>query len=192
MKKLIIAGIFATAGILGTASAQIQKGNWMVGAQVANVKFTNGFDLNLTPQLGYFIKDNWAIGGQVDLNIADQTNGGTTTDIGVGAFTRYYLSPGEQGVDNLLNHGRFFGQANVGYKGINQSAGATTNGLGLGIGVGYSYFITKNVGLEALVKFEGVAGGGNQNFNGDLKLGVGFQIYIPSSKAREIQNDLKN
>ena len=192
MKKIIFGGLFAATALLGTMNAQIQKGNWMVGAQVADMKFTNGFNLRLTPQLGYFIQDNWAVGGEVDLSIADQTNGGTTTDIGIGAFTRYYLNPGQGGVDNLLKHGRFFGQANVGYKGINQSAGATTNGLGLGIGVGYAYFLTPNVGLEALLKFEGVTGGGNQNFNGDLKLGVGFQIYLPSSKAREISRDLKN
>ncbi len=191
MKKIVFGCIIAATAFLNTSNAQIQKGNWMVGAQVADVKFTNGFILSLTPQLGYFIQDNWAVGGEIGLNIADQTNGGTTTDIGVGAYTRYYLNPGEQGINSLQNHGRFFGQANVGYKGINQSAGATTNGLGLGVGAGYSYFITRNVGLEGIVKFEGVVGGGNQNFNGNLKLGIGFQIFLPTSKAKEAVDDFK-
>jgi hypothetical protein len=31
MKKLILTGILAVAGLTATANAQIQKGNWMVG-----------------------------------------------------------------------------------------------------------------------------------------------------------------
>ena len=184
MKKLFLAGAVA---LFGLSNAQIQKGNWMVGGQVANIRFTNGFTLDLTPQLGYFIQDNWAVGGRVNLNIADQTNGGTTTNIDLGAFTRYYFSGDE--VATLTNNGRFFLQGDVGFSGINQSSGATTNGVGLGIGAGYAYFITPNVGLEGLLRFAGVAGGGNKNFNGNLGLGIGFQIYLPSSRAKAALQD---
>lgn len=184
MKKLFLAGALA---LFGLSNAQIQKGNWMVGGQVANVKFTNGFNLSLTPQVGYFIEDNWAVGGEVGLSIADQTNGGTTTNIDLGAFTRYYFGPNE--VDSILKNGRFFAQGNVGFTGINQSSGATTNGVGLGIGAGYAYFLTPNVSLEGLLKFSGVAGGGNQNFNGNLGLNVGFQIYLPNAKAKQVLKD---
>ncbi len=31
MKKLIVTGVLAIAGLTATANAQIQKGNWMVG-----------------------------------------------------------------------------------------------------------------------------------------------------------------
>jgi hypothetical protein len=34
MKKLILTGILAVAGLTATANAQIQKGNWMVGSSL--------------------------------------------------------------------------------------------------------------------------------------------------------------
>lgn len=78
----------------------------MVGASVANMKFTNGFDMSLTPKLGYPVKDNWAIGGQVGLKVTSpEGTSATQTFYTVGAFTRYYFSDGQ--VDNLLNNGRF-------------------------------------------------------------------------------------
>ncbi len=185
MKKvLLLAGLaFATQNM----NAQISEGNWMVGGQVANMKFTNGFDLSLTPQLGYFIKDNWAIGGKVGIDIEKPTGSGTNANIDISAFTRYYF--GQNEINTILKNGKFFAEGTVGLSGINQSSGATTNGVGLGIGAGYSYFITQNVGLEGLVKFDGVAGGGNQNFNGNVSLNVGFQIYIPSSKLKQALKD---
>lgn len=183
MKKTIFATLLLGLGLASTANAQIQQGNWMVGAQVADVKFTNGFTMSLTPQVGYFVKDNWAVGGRVNVSVADVTDGGTSTNIDLGAFTRYYLGSGE--IAELTKNGRFFAQGDVGFSGINQSHGATTNGVGLGIGAGYAYFITPNVGLEGLLRFAGVAGGGNSNFNGNLGLGIGFQIYLPGSKAKQ-------
>lgn len=160
----------------------------MVGGSVANIRFTNGFQGTLTPQLGYFIKNNWAIGGQVKLDvISPEGTSNTQTNWGVGAFTRYYFSDSQ--VTTLTNNGRFFGHAKVGFEGRNSSTGNTTNGVGLGIAAGYAYFITPNVALEAILGFEGIAGGGNTNFNGDVTLGVGFQIHLPNSRARAALRD---
>lgn len=39
MKKLIFTGILAIAGLATTASAQIQKGNWMVGSSLLSSNF---------------------------------------------------------------------------------------------------------------------------------------------------------
>ena len=186
MKKLFLSlGIAGMAFLSGNASAQIQQGNVMVGANVANFKFTNGFQMNLNPKVGYFIRDNWAVGGDVGLDIASPAGSSATqTNWSVGAFTRYYFNDSE--VESLLRHGRFFGEGSVGFGGTNSNQGASTNGVELGIGAGYAYFLTPNVGLEGLLKFKGLAGGGNTNFNGDLFLGVGFQIYLPTSKAKQI------
>lgn len=189
MKKFILgAAVFAT-GLFNTANAQIQEGNWMVGGQVANFKFTNGFNMNLTPQVGYFIKDNWAVGGQVGLNVYSPQGGdaGTQTDWTLGAFTRYYFGPNE--IDSLLKNGRFFAEGSVGFGGNNSSASTSTNGVDLGIGAGYSYFITKNVSLDALLKFNTIAGGGSSSAKGNLGLNVGFQIYLPTSKAKAALKD---
>lgn len=183
MKKLILgAVIFAASLFSNQANAQIQKDNWMVGGQVADVRFTNGFSLTLTPQVGYFIKDNWAVGAEVGLS-----TGGGTTNWSLGAFSRYYFGKNE--INSLLNNGRFFGQGNVGFGGINSSAGNSTNGVNLGIGAGYAYFISKNISLDAILKFDAVVGGGNTSGNGSLGLNVGFQIYLPTAKAKAVLKD---
>ena len=186
MKKLLIAGAMALMGI--TANAQLQQGNWMVGAHVANVKFTNGFNLNLTPQLGYFVQDRWAVGAQVGLNIfSPEGTGDTQTDWSIAPFTRYYFASTE--IDNLLNNGAFFAEGSAGFGGNNSSTGNSTNGVELGIGAGYAYFITPSVGLEGMLKYQGLVGGGNTSSQGDLYLGVGFQIYLPNSKAKTALKD---
>lgn len=188
MKKIVLSTALIISGLFATSKAQIQKGNWMVGGNVANMTFTNGFNMNLTPKLGYFVMDNWVIGGEVNLNVySPKGTGVTQTNWGVGAFTRYYF--GDSQIDSILKNGRFFGEGNVGFSGINSGAGSSTNGLGLGIGAGYSYFITKNVGLEALLKYDGVVGGGNSSTNGNLGLAIGFQIYIPSKTAKAAIQD---
>lgn len=179
MKKLFLAGAVA---LFGMANAQLSEGNWMVGGSVADLTFTNPINLTINPKAGYFVKNNWAVGAETKVVIQ-----GNNANIDLGAFTRYYFSENE--ITTLTNNGRFFAEGSVGFSGINQAKGATTNGVGLGIGAGYAYFLTPNVALEGMLKLNGVAGGGNQNFNGKVNLGVGFQIYLPNAKAKQVLKD---
>lgn len=186
MKKLLIAAAVAMFSV--EATAQLQQGNWMVGAQVANLRFTNGFSMSLTPKLGYFIQNRWVVGAQVGLDIeSPQGSSSTQTNWSIAPFTRYYF--GDNQVDNLLNNGVFFAEGSAGFGGNNSSAGNSTNGVDLGIGAGYAYFITPTVGLEGLLKYQALVGGGNTSGQGNLYLGVGFQIYLPNSKAKAALQD---
>ncbi|WP_299182132.1 hypothetical protein [uncultured Chryseobacterium sp.] len=194
MKKLILTGILAVAGFATTMNAQIQKGNWLVGSSLISSNFGlntgGGYNIALQPKGAYFIQDNVAIGGYVDLGINKVTNGSPTEFIyGVGGLGRYYLSPGEKGVDNLLNHGRWFFEGNAGIGGRSVENGDSTTGLDFGFGPGYSYFITPNIGLEGLVKYKGRAGFGNEALNSNITFNLGFSIYLPTSKAKEIIKD---
>ncbi|MBM7420632.1 MULTISPECIES: hypothetical protein [Chryseobacterium] len=196
MKKLIFTGILAIAGLATTANAQIQKGNWMVGSSLLSSNFGlntgGGYSIALQPKGAYFVEDNVAVGGYVNLGISKVTNGSPTRfDYGVGALGRYFLSPGEKGVDNLLNHGRWFFEGNVGIGGSSVESGNSTTGLDFGVGPGYSYFITPNIGLEGLVKYQGQAGFGNEGLNSNITFNVGFSIYLPTSKAKSIANDVR-
>lgn len=196
MKKLIFTGILAIAGLATTANAQIQKGNWMVGSSLLSSNFGlntgGGYSIALQPKGAYFVEDNVAVGGYVNLGISKVTNGSPTRfDYGVGALGRYFLSPGEKGVDNLLNHGRWFFEGNVGIGGSSVENGNSTTGLDFGVGPGYSYFITPNIGLEGLVKYQGQAGFGNEGLNSNITFNVGFSIYLPTSKARDVANDVR-
>ena len=188
MKKLVIGLTFAAAGLISTANAQIQKGNWMVGGEIAGANFGlnkgAGYNVKITPQAAYFVENNWAVGPYVNLGFSGAKGAPTTFNYGVGALSRYYFSPGEQGVDSLLKHGRFFVEGNAGIGGTTISnGGASANGLDLGIGPGYTYFITQNIGLDASVKLNGNLGFGNRGTTSAVGFRLGFNIFLPAGKA---------
>lgn len=196
MKKLILSGILAVAGLTTTANAQIQRGNWMVGSSILSSNFGlntgGGYNIAIQPKAAYFIEDNVAVGGYVNLGVSKVTNGSPTRfDYAVGGLGRYYLSPGEKGVDNLLNHGRWFFEGNLGVGGSSVENGNSTSGLDFGVGPGYSYFITPNIGVEGLVKYVGQTGFGNEGLNSNITFNVGFSIFIPTSKGRDVVNDVQ-
>lgn len=196
MKKILIGAVLLTAGLVSTANAQIQKGNWLVGSSLISSNFglntNSGYSIALMPKGAYFINDNVAVGGYVNLGITKVIKDAPTNfNYGVGALGRYYLSPGENGVDNLLNHGRWFFEGNVGVGGNSTKGGNSTTGLDFGVGPGYSYFITPNIGLEGLVKYAGNTGFGNEGLSSNITFNVGFSIYLPTSKAQKVINDVK-
>ncbi len=195
MKK-ISALIIAGMAIFGTqqASAQIQKGNLMVGASLAdmNIKLQKGntdLSLSINPKIGYFIQDNVAIGAEVKLGFATNL-AQNSINYGIGAFGRYYVSSKQL---ELLKHARFFGEVNAGLVGDNIKpkgmSSVSTNGLGIGFGPGVAYFITPNIGLEALLKYNLGVGFGSSTTTNNFSIGFGFQIYLPTKKARAIYNE---
>ena len=83
-----------------------------------------------------------------------------------------------------------FFEGNVGVQGKSVSNGSNTTGLGVGVGPGFAYFITPNVGLEGLLKYNGIVGFGSEAYTSNLGLNIGFQIYLPTAKLRERANEL--
>jgi hypothetical protein len=83
-------------GLFSTANAQIQEGNWMVGSSLISSNFGlntgGGYNIALQPKV-YFIKDNVALGGYVNLGFSKTTSGSPSRfDYGVGALGRYFIS----------------------------------------------------------------------------------------------------
>lgn len=191
MKKLLLTLLTASAITL-SANAQISKGDVMIGANISDINFAldkpNRFSFAINPKAAWFIQDGLALGGDVSFGIETEGKGlGTTINYGIGALGRYY---GTKGANELANHTRFFGEATVGISGRNLAGGGSTNGLGFSFGPGFAYFITKNVALETLLKYEGVVGFGSSAYAHDLNLGVGFQIYLPGkATAKKVQKD---
>lgn len=192
MKKLITLILLGAAFSL-TAQAQIQKGNVLVGGDLAGLSLglddAKPFSFNLSPKAAWFIEDNVALGAYASLGIQTAKGSSTTTNYGLGALGRYYTGKDVE----VLRHGRFFAEANLGLGGVNVSdGGGHTNGLDLGIGPGFAYFVTPNIGLETLLKYNGVAGFGNAGYQSSLGLSFGFQIYLPGrSTANKVKNDIR-
>jgi hypothetical protein len=192
MKRNIPMLIIAFAFFTTKTDAQIQRGNLLVGGDIANFNLTLGgggaFQMRIDPKLAFFIRDNVALGAYIDFGLATAKGAGTTTDYGVGALGRYYVSDPKV---NVLRQGRLFFEGTVGIQGVSLSGGSNTTGLGLGIGPGYAYFITSNIGLETLLKYNGIVGFGSQAYRSNLNLGIGFQIYLSGRRTRQILNDVQ-
>lgn len=198
MKKISLL-LLACLGLFGTnkADAQIQKGNLMVGAGLANFDFGlqkgASIGLDLHPRVGYFFRDNIAVGALVNFGFNYAKSQGTNINYGINAFGRYYASNKQM---ELINHARFFAEASLGINGKNTivtgKPNSSTNGLGIGIGPGVAYFLTPNIGLEALAKYNGIVGFGNTATAHSLNIEVGFQIYLSSKKARAIYNEAES
>lgn len=187
MKKLILfAAILFGAH---TANAQIKDGNVMVGGTLANFRadFDHQTSLSLSPKVAWFIKDGLAVGGYADLGFTHINGGATTYNYGFGPMARYFLQAEKIA---SLKKAMFFVEGNAGFQGNSTTkGGGSTNGLGFGFGPGISYFITPNIGLEAMVKYNGIAGFGSKGYTDNLTFGLGFQIYLPGKK---IKNEVKS
>lgn len=184
MKKIISLLIFTLAIFSTKTYAQIQKGNVMIGADLANLDLVLGgggaFQAQLNPKVAWFIKDNLAVGAMVNFDVATAKGAGTTLEYGVGPLARYYVN--DPKVD-VLKHGRLFFEGNVGIQGVSLGNNSNTTGLGIGVGPGFAYFITPNIGLETLLKYNGTVGFGSQPYRSKLGLNVGFQVYLNGKKA---------
>ncbi|RFS21200.1 hypothetical protein DVR12_16305 [Chitinophaga silvatica] len=172
------------------ANAQIQKGNIMVGGDLANFginfqKHSTQFSMDIDPKAAWFIDDGFALGGYVNFGLSTD-NPGTDIHYGVGALARYFVEDKHIRKLEFSKRARFFAEGTVGVAGFNPSNGASTNGLNIGIGPGVAYFITPNVGLEGLLKYDLTVGFGNSTTSNRINLGLGFQIYLPSAKAKQI------
>ncbi|NEU07642.1 porin family protein [Flavihumibacter sp. R14] len=183
MKAILTIILFACVGI-PAGNAQTQKGNIMWGASVSNigVDFQEGntnFELSLTPKVGYFIKDDMAVGPELSIGLTTG-DGFTSFTYGVGGFGRYFLTDPDI---EVVRGSRWFLEANAGLTGTNVDVegeeSTTTNGLGIGFGPGLSYFITDRIALEGLLKYNLGVGFGSSTTTNRINLGIGFQIYIP-------------
>ena len=187
MKKIITLLLLATS-VASVSHAQLQKGNVLVGGDLG--KFSLGLDkgsyftVDINPKAAWFIQDNIAVGAYVTLGLQTAKNSNTQTNYGVGALARYYLGANQVNTESVLKHTRLFVEGTAGIEGNNISHGPSTNGLGLGIGPGVAYFITPNIGLETLLKYNGIVGFGSAGSTNVLNLNVGFQVYLPGRATK--------
>ncbi|HEY2350522.1 MAG TPA: hypothetical protein VGH64_15995 [Puia sp.] len=163
-----------------TVNGQLQKGNVFLGADIANLDLSlntgSNFSAALNPKAAWFIQDNLAIGGFVFFGLSTAKGAGTSVSYGIGPLARYYINDIST---SPVTHARLFFEGNVGIQGSNPAVGNSTNGLGIGVGPGIVYFMTSNIGLEALIKYQGIIGFGSSVTTSDLTASFGAQIYLP-------------
>ncbi|NCD70242.1 porin family protein [Mucilaginibacter agri] len=193
MKKLLILNLIALFAFGLSARAQIQQGNVFVGANFANINLgldnAKVFSLSISPKAAWFVQDNVALGGYLNFGVQSAHNSNTIINYGVGALGRYYTGSDVA----IIQHGRFFAEGTVGFGGLNASnGGGNTNGIDFSVGPGFAYFVTPNIGIETLFKYNGVGGFGSAGYQSNLMLSFGLQIYLPGKgTAKKMAGDVK-
>lgn len=192
MKKCLFAAVISLCFMSFTATAQLQKGSVLIGSDLAgfDLGLNEGstFTMSITPKVAWFVRDNVALGGYVDLGLATAKGAGTSVNYGVGGLGRYYFPTADV---NVAKSTRFLLEVNLGIQGVNTPRGNSTNGLGLGFGPGLAYFVTNDIALETLLKYNGIIGFGSSATSSRLQLGLGFQIYLPGSKVKSEMKKLQ-
>ncbi len=175
MKKMIF--LLLIIVVSNQVTAQIKKGQWMVGG---NVNWTTSFNdygdstvIKIMPDAGYFFLDKLAGGLKINHTIVftshDSSN--SHSEFGISPFLRYYILP----VENTIN---VFAEVSYGWGGINY------NDFGVikqqwSVSAGAAFFLNRHVALEAALMYshttERIPVNGNPK---TLGLNLGFQVYL--------------
>lgn len=201
MKKILIASILTLAalGSYNMASAQLQKGNLLLGGQVGNINFgrlndnNTNFSMSFSPRVGYFVVDNLAVGLANPWGITWGDNYNITHG-GLTVFGRYYFNDAKTIV---LNKARFFvgietgfGSQRVKDKISYPEPAVIKSSYGIfDVEAGFAYFLTSNVALEAALELKNTFH--TNNSNSALGIRLGFQIHIPTARMKEAYQDVK-
>lgn len=185
MKKLLLS-LVAVSALAFSTQAQTQKGQFIVGGNVAfdtNKSDADGAKSNtsfrIVPSVGYFVSDNIAVGTGVGYSYDKTVNRFENQAFVVSPFGRYYA--------NLSESFKFFGQLSVPMEfgtvksvdaegKVGDKLGSSTN-IGVALSPGFAFFPTKRIGIEF-----GVNGLSYNNYrledaNGDKIKGAGSDSF---------------
>ena len=181
---------------------QITEGNWLVGgsgqfsaysstttnvspAREQNVK---AFNISVSPNIGYFIKDRFAVGLRPSLTwekgkagdafAPDGSvlgSGGKLTQIRfvVGPFVRYYFLDVDKPYNILIETAYQYGIGST--KPLNEKQSIFS------VGVGPVIYFNSSVGLEFLLGYNNTtqnADGYYKTSKNSIQLGIGLQVHL--------------
>jgi outer membrane autotransporter protein len=198
MKKLIVFCLSLAA--FTSANAQFEQGRILAGGngslsivtdknKTGNTTVVTGTTVSfgLTPQFGYFIMDNLAVGAELQFGVSsfnpkDDNAFSKSSSVStlIGPFARYYFDPGVfvQGGFGLGSQSSKF-----------TSGGGTTTDTKfvtsrVNLGVGYALFLNDNVAVEPMISYQSrilrevdsdpVA----KDVDNGVYISVGFQVYL--------------
>ena len=174
MKKLIV-GIFLMS-LTFSFFAQTNKGDRLVGGTVNfGTQFFEDQDnvtfLNLNPNYGKFIVDNFAVGINPGIGFLkiDQF---TSTTASLLPFGRYYF-----GKPEVI---QFYVDVKGGWyiervRNQNQGGSDTDSAFQILFGPGVAFYLNENVSLDLLINYEYIGGIFEDK---RLRFNFGFQIYL--------------
>lgn len=177
--KTIKTLFFATLLFTMTASAQITKGNWMVGGDgyFTNSKATNSTGVlgssngvGISPNIGYFFADKLAVGVRASFNYGKASGGPSSIGFGGSPFVRYYFLKPEKSVNVFVD-------ANYGYTVSKTEGRDSETSRAYNLKAGPVVYFNSSVGLELTLNYSKSFNPNDfvyQNFYAAL----GFQIHL--------------
>lgn len=165
--------------MISVLTAQTDKGAIMAGGQLSLNTNKGGSSFRFNPQLGFFVADNFAVGGEMNM---DFSKAGTvkSSELGLGPFARYYFGKA-QTKPFLVSSANY---VTVTTKSNNLEVNST--GWSFLFGVGFAAFLNRNIAVEGISGYR-YANYSNTEGAGGFSLSVGFQLYF----ARDVVKDIK-
>jgi len=137
--KHILFTAFLTALVSSLALAQTEQSSKFIGGafQVSTESSSEGSSVTsfgISPEFGYFIKDQWAIGSGLGFSVYDRDE--TTFTFSISPFTRYY-------VPVVAEKFFIYGEAE-----LEAAFGSERSFFGLHAKPGFAFFPTKRWSIE--------------------------------------------
>jgi outer membrane protein len=156
MKNIVLIVMFVV--IAKTATAQTSAGNMMLGGTLSYYNMRGeGSDeyqqnqFTFSPNFGYFVSDNLALGLALSVSSTTIDNGTTKivgTSFGAGPFARYYKFTSNENF-------AFVGQAQLivstGKEDPTPGGEQKTGSIAFSVGPGFSYFFTDHWALDLMI-----------------------------------------
>lgn len=162
MKKIILALLVAIVSV--NANAQFEKGTKYINMSLTglDMSYQKGqkFHFGLEGQAGYFVKQNWMVGGKLGY---EYQGGSSSHDFNLGANFRYYFV--KSGV--FVGGGLLYQHAGVSY-------GSTANFISLVPEAGYCFYINKSISIEPALYCNICMNDFEYGSKFGLKVGFGF------------------
>ncbi len=183
MKKLFKTLFIASLLLTITSNAQITEENWLVGGSASFGRSSSnsegGFTqsssaLNINPNIGYFLKNNLALGLQASFGYSKTDGGVSGIGYGGGPFVRYYFLKPEKIVNILAEAKYSIGTSKT--QGIDES----TFGSAYNFKAGPVIFFNSSAALEMTLNYN--TSKLEQTVFNDLTFAIGFQIHLENNK----------
>jgi hypothetical protein len=171
MKKFCI---IILSFVLTTANAQMEKGNWTVGSNIAASRLaigngTTDIRIAVSPSAQYFLSERVTIGAGLDLdyfNTKRDTSSITGVNWGFGPIMRYYITSSNKG--GVFSQLKFF----FGGDGDGNST------LSPELNIGYDFILNKTLAIEIYTGYGAAIALKGSSFQSKIPIGIGFQIFL--------------
>jgi hypothetical protein len=162
--------------------SQTEKGNWLVGG---NVGFQTGENTNqfiFNPNVGAFVSNNLAFGGNLNFN-SSKFGDVKSTAFGIGPFIRYYIGKAKT-KPFLVSELNFLTNSVE-----DDNFKVNNSGVGWLLGLGFAAFINDNVAIEGVSGYN-YAKYKDADGSGGFALRFGFQVYLNKNGVNSLKTNI--